>query len=163
MSNEYKDWLEDQKIEDAEMLKKYPFLEARDSSGKKLGVMIDLEIPTGWMRLFYSLCDKVAEIVKIYNLEDYYFVQVKEKFNELRVYPSDWGDENPAFSKLTDIYYLYERMSQYTCAICGGDASWVNTTGYFFSVCDTDKAFYDASGCEYEWKKLPPLNFSCLS
>lgn len=160
MSNEYKDWLEDQKIEDAETLKKYPFLEARDGSGKKLGVVMDLEIPNGWMKLFYSLCDKVVEIVEEYGLEDYYFVQVKEKFNELRIYPSDWGKENPAFDKLAELYCHYERLSQYTCVICGGNAAWVNTTGYFFSVCDTDKAFYDATGRIYKWKKLPPFDFS---
>ena len=86
MSNEYKDWKADRIEEEKQIVEKYPFLRARDIDGtidtEAEFPMMDLEIPNGWYDLFYQMCDDIKPLVS----DDFYFLQVKEKYNRLVCY-----------------------------------------------------------------------------
>ena len=91
MSNEYKDWMMDKIQDEKAIVEKYPSLRIRDIHGhidtKSKFPMIPLEIPDGWVRLFFSMCNEIKPILKKEGkLYDFYFIQVKEKYGNLRCY-----------------------------------------------------------------------------
>ena len=129
MSNEYKDWFDDRIVEEKEIIAKYPFLQARDLDGSidtnSDFPMLFLEIPNGWYKLFYQMCDDIKDLVP----EDFYFLQVKEKYNFLRCYSANSTLEVDA------IIAKYENMARFVCTICGKPAIF-ETNGYITSFCD---------------------------
>lgn len=135
MSNEYKDWERDKIEEEKEIVAKYPFLRLRDIDGTvdtecKFPMMC-LEIPDGWYKLFFQMCDDIKPILEEEGLlEDFYFIQVKEKYNRLRCYSN-----GKASYKVEDIIGKYEEMAYYICTNCGKPAT-VETQSYFASFCD---------------------------
>ena len=135
MSNEYKDWERDKIEEEKEIVAKYPFLRIRNTDGMpdmdaKFPLM-SLEIPDGWYKLFFQMCDDIKPILKEEGiLEDFYFIQVKEKYNMLRCYSC-----GKASYKVEDIIGKYEEMARYICTNCGRPAT-VETKDYIASFCD---------------------------
>ena len=129
MSNEYKDWYMEKLTEEKELIARYPFLQARNLDGSiDTDVdfpMIGLEIPNGWYKLFYQLCDDIKDLV----LEDFYFLQVKEKYNFMRCYAANSNSEVDA------IISKYENMAPYICTVCGKPATFESST-YIASFCD---------------------------
>lgn len=122
MSNEYKDWMEDKIQVEKAIVKKYPFLRIRDIDGNidtnSKFLMIPLEIPDGWVRLFFSMCNEIKPILKKEGkLYDFYFIQVKEKYGDLRCYYC--GD---APKEVEDIIHQYESAAHYFCIYCGNVA-----------------------------------------
>ena len=128
MSNEYKEWYRERIAEEKELVAKYPFLHVRDINGcidtKVDFPMIGLEIPNGWYNLFYQMCDDIKDLV----LKDFYFLQVKEKYNLMRCYSINSTLEVDA------IIAKYERMAPYVCTICGKPANF-ETSSYAASFC----------------------------
>ena len=122
MSNEYKDWYQEKVAEEKELVAKYPFLRARALDGFP---MIGLELPNGWYNLFYQMCDDIKDFVP----KDFYFVQVKEKYNFMRCYTANSTQE------IDDIINKYEHMAPYICTICGKPATF-ETSGYIASFCN---------------------------
>jgi hypothetical protein len=134
MSNEYKDWAADKIEEEKQILEKYPFLKARTVKGdidtKAEFPMMELEIPNGWEKLFYQMCDDIKPILEQNNLMDkFYFIQVKEKYDELRCYTNDIEP-----SSIRVILQKYEYLSKFVCVNCGKPAEFV-TFGYIISLC----------------------------
>jgi hypothetical protein len=134
MPNEYKDWEQDRIEIEKQIVAKYPFLRLRDIDGTvdtdSKFPMMGLEIPNGWNRLFYQMCDDIKPILEKEGLLDkFYFLQVKEKYNTLRCYPSDPLEE------VLNILHKYEHMAYYICTECGRPAA-CETRGYFASFCD---------------------------
>lgn len=134
MSNEYKDWEFEKIEEEKEIVEKYPFLRLRHIDGTvdtecKFPMMI-LDIPDGWYQLFFQMCDDLKPILeKEGMLNDFYFVQVKEKFNELRCYSGHWETQ-----EIQDILRKYEYLSRFVCTVCGLPAEY-ETQGYVASYC----------------------------
>ena len=129
MSNEYKDWERDTIEDQKQVIEKYPFLRARNIDGtidtESKFPMMDLEIPDGWNELFYQMCDDIKPLIP----NDFYFIQVKEKYNELVCYTNNTTPEVEA------IIQKYRYISRYVCTICGCPASY-ETTGYLASLCE---------------------------
>ena len=137
MSNEYKDWYNDLSENQKEIYKicmKYPFLIPRDIEGKRDEDFdysyLGLEIPDGWNKLFYQMCSDIKPILEKEGLlDDFYFIQVKEKFNMLRCYYSNAPEE------VRKIVAKYELMAPYICTECGKPAVY-ETQGYYASYCE---------------------------
>jgi hypothetical protein len=128
MSNEYKDWYQEKVAEEKELVTKYPFLHIRDLDGcpdtEADFPMVVLEIPSGWHNLFYQLCDDIKDIAP----ENFYFLQVKEKYNLMRCYSVNSTPE------IDSIIAKYEQIAPYICTICGKPAAF-KTSGYIASFC----------------------------
>ena len=135
MSNEYKDWELDEIAWERSVVEKYPFLKRRNIDGsldtKSRFPMMCLEIPEGWYRLFFQMCDDIKPYLESAGiLDDFYFIQVKEKYNYLRCY---WSIAVPI--QVLEIIDKYMHLSRFVCTICGAQAS-SETAGYIASVCE---------------------------
>lgn len=124
MSNEFKDWVEEQSPIEKEITTKYPFLispYARDAEGNlkpniKLP-LIPLEIPDGWLKLFYQMCDDTVELLRKTNVSlSFVSVDVCEGWLSCEYNIGGKEDEVDQVERIIDIY---ERMSQYVCQYCG--------------------------------------------
>ena len=151
MSNEYKDWERDCIAEQKQVVEKYPFLCARGSDGEidyeDKFPMMGLEIPNGWFKLFYQMCDDIKPIIEDQGLmANFYFIQVKEKFNELICFTSIIVPE------IDKILIKYEKMATNVCTICGAPAD-VTTLDYYASLCN--KCWGDKLS-HLEAKKIKP-------
>ena len=134
MSNEYKDWAKDRIEEEKQIVAKYPFLRLRNIDGtidtESEFPMIGLDIPQGWNKLFFQMCSDLKPVLEREgNLQTFYFIQVKEKYNTLRCYHSGCSQE------IQNILDKYEQMAYYVCTVCGKPAI-CETQGYFASLCD---------------------------
>ena len=129
MSNEYKEWERDKIEEEKKIVAKYPFLQIRDIDGsvdtKSKWPMIALEIPDGWYDLFFQMCDDIRDLVP----EDFYFIQVKEKYNSLICFANN---STPEVNTILD---KYAQMAYYVCIVCGAPADKL-TTDYIASFCE---------------------------
>lgn len=113
----------------------YPFLLPRDIDGS-----IDenfeydslrLEIPNGWIRLFLQMCSDIKLILKREGvLDDFYFIQVKEKYGRMRCYSN-----GVASHRVEEIISKYEYMSEYVCTYCGRIAT-CKTKAYGVPICN---------------------------
>lgn len=76
------------------------------------------EIPQGWKDLFLDYCVEIAPILeKANNLENFRFLQVKEKYGSLCIYK--YGVENEIADEIDEIENKYVKKSKVTCCICG--------------------------------------------
>lgn len=113
----------------------YPFLFPRNIDGGRDGEFeyeyLNLEIPIGWHKLFFQMCSDIKPILEKEGvLNDFYFLQVKEKYNELVCYSNgaaSWGVEQ--------ILQKYRYFSRFVCTKCGKPATY-ETTGYLASFCE---------------------------
>lgn len=137
MSNEYKDWYEsfseEQKVV-YNICMEYPFLIPRDIEGNRdEDFEYDywgIEIPGGWLKLFLQMCADLKPILEREGvLDDFYFLQVKEKYNRLECYPCE------ASIEVQDVIDKYSMMASYVCTWCGRPAT-CETQGYIASFCD---------------------------
>lgn len=104
------------------------------------------EVPRGWRELFLEMCEEIQNVLDYsYNEVDdkFKFVQIKEKFGELRMYADGMNDE---------IYNIIEdcsKKSRLVCCECGAPAKW-QTTDWIRPYCDScvpikkDGTKYDA-------------------
>lgn len=128
-----------------ELCKKYPFLMA--SVDDMFGEPIPFEersyennwiedIPRGWWEAFgIQMCEELLQILKKNNcIEDFYFLQIKEKFGCLRFYPK----EIPKEDSLRYYHWerKYEKLSKKTCFKCGKPAT-KQTSCWILPVCDS--------------------------
>lgn len=123
-----------QRIEEV-IVTKYPFLRRRALDGSidisSKWSLMSLEIPAGWYPLFYQMCDDIKAALEKEGakaLEDFYFLQVKEKYNELRCY-------HTGSPEIEEIISKYAHTSRYVCTVCGKPATF-ETSGYLASFCD---------------------------
>lgn len=152
LSNEYKDWERDTIETQKQIAEKYPFLHVRNIDGSidthSKFPMMNLEIPNGWYELFFQLCDDLKEILTEEGyLNTFYFVQIKEKYNQLRCYAG-----HPTTHKILQILHKYEYLFQFVCTQCGKPATMV-TTGYIASICD------DCWKDKYRHNKVTDIQF----
>ena len=135
MSNEMKDWMADKIEEERQIVEEYPFLRLRDIDGsidtKSKFPMMYLEIPDGWYKLFFQMCADIKPILEQEGvLDKFYFIQVKEKYNELVCYSN-----GAASLEVEQILQKYKYLSRYVCTKCGRPAEY-ETRGYIASYCN---------------------------
>ena len=134
MSNEMKDWIFDKIEEEKQIVAEYPFLRVRDIDGTidtaaKFPLM-HLEIPNGWYQLFFQMCADIKPLLKKEGIiDDFYFIQVKEKYNELICYSN-----GVASLEVEQVIQKYRYISRFVCTECGRRAAY-ETTGYLASFC----------------------------
>ena len=104
-----------------------------------------LEIPDGWVELYNQMMEDIAAL----GFDDFEWLQVKEKFGEMRCYTTELREE-----KLDDVITKYEVMASFVCAKCGKPAV-VRTQRYILPYCGEcyDSLEYDKTGTE------PPIDF----
>lgn len=91
--------------------KNYPFAIPRDITGKIIDGLFWADIiPEGWVDLFIDMC---KEIKQLDPPDDFYFTDVKEKYNQLRCYPSI------SIEDIDNIIQEYEDRSKKVCLHCG--------------------------------------------
>lgn len=154
MSNEMKDWIADKIEEEKQIVAEYPFLRLRDIDGaidtESKFPMMGLEIPDGWYKLFFQMCADIKPILEKEGIiDDFYFLQCKEKFNTLRCYSN-----GVASQEVEDIINKYESMACYVCTQCGKPATCVST-GYWASFCDDCWKDHFRHEC-MDWIKFKP-------
>ena len=116
-------------------VEKYPFLRVRDIDGSPDMTaeypLVGLEVPDGWIPLFLMMCEDIKAALEKEGakaLEDFYFLQVKEKYNSLRCY-------HTGSKEIDEIIDKYSYISRYVCTRCGKQATF-ETDGYIASFCD---------------------------
>lgn len=111
----------------------FPFMQARDYLGKKLNFSTPCECDDGWFNLIFELCERLQ--ISLDNeskefKENFYLIQIKEKYASLRVYPSCINDE---IEKIID---LFEIKSIHTCEECGAQGEIRTKYGWKKTLCD---------------------------
>lgn len=138
MSNEHRDWYSDFSDHQKEIYNicmKYPFLIPRDIDGSRDEEFnyeyLCLEIPVGWRKLFLQMCSDIKPLLERDGaIDDFYFIQVKEKINELRCYSN-----GTASSEVEKILQKYRYLSRFVCTKCGKPATY-ETIDYISSYCE---------------------------
>lgn len=136
MSNEMKDWMRDRDEEERlnnEFCKLHPWALARNWRGEPIygSNMMDNFLP-GWRKAFEDSFVKEMDIA--YNAlpdnekEDFYFLQVKEKYGRLTIYPTYYSSEIDA------VLSKYEDLSTRTCCNCGVPTEF-HTKGWVLPLC----------------------------
>ena len=79
----------------------------------------------GWFKIWVELIDRLKDL----NLEEFKFIQIKEKFGKLRVYYDSLDKDT---NKINKIIAWAERKSAKTCEVCGNpgkleDDGWLRT------------------------------------
>jgi len=126
MSNEYKDWYNDN-------------LTALNAKMWEVDFL-----PDGWVDTFIPEMKKeLASALGSY-VDDFTVFQIKEKYGALRMYWS-WADRDYDESEVKDLKELtneiydiirkYESISEKTCVVCGKEATKM-TTDWIMPVCD---------------------------
>lgn len=114
------------------LIEKYPFLRVKDAFGQ--GNWSDCwldDIEIGWRNAFgEQLCDELLEaLTEEGNLDNFEFLQIKEKFGALRFYATGYGE------KARNVLEKYEELSKYICGLCGKPAKFIST-GWYFPFCE---------------------------
>ena len=78
----------------------------------------EFAIGDGWFSIFYALCKDLEPLVKDAE-RPFMFLQVKEKFGDLRMYTG--GDIN---QEIKDLLQLAREKAATTCDQCGNLGTW---------------------------------------
>ena len=143
------------KEEIKKLVERYPYLLPRNVWTDQMPedydytYIIGLEIPKGWYKLFFQLCENIRQpLIDADYLDKFRFSQVKEKFNNLECY--NFG----APEEVRDILGKYSVMASYVCTVCGKPATY-EAKGYIASFCDDCWKDY-ARHEKGEWIKFEP-------
>lgn len=112
-----------------ELIEKYPFLKLNCDDEYEFTWLDDLE--PGWKKAFgLDFCKELDEAIKKDDCEDSFeFLQIKEKFAELRIYYTGGGPE------VEKVITKYEELSKYICGHCGKYATKI-TDIWIYPLCD---------------------------
>lgn len=151
MSNEYKDWLRDRAEEAKEWVEKYPFLRIKlndcypwEDDEEEIESCWIFDLPVGWQNGFGAqMCDELMTVLGKYT-DDFLILQLKEKYNEMRLY---WGwvdrectdkeneDMRGLYDAIEDIISKYAEISYNTCVVCGKPATQYTQGGWYQGYC----------------------------
>lgn len=87
-------------------------------------------LPEGWKKAFgEQMAEEIAQVLKSEGvLDEWYILELKEKFGAMRLYPSFTFDE------LNEVIDKYEALSAKTCVKCGNPATHM-TAGWILPYC----------------------------
>lgn len=95
-----------------------------------------IEIPMGWSELVDKLCEDIEAYAKAMDIEDKIeFVQIKEKYGELRAYYTMFIKNTVAEDTIETFIANANEKARHTCVRCGGKAT-VRTVNYISPWCD---------------------------
>ena len=121
-----------------ELETKYPFV--NDPNDPELSFAYG--VCRGWLDEFEKMCAEIAAVLKEYNcpLSTFQFVQVKEKFGEMRVYwdlEFDFEHEDAAtiYNKIDNIVDFHCAKTANICGVCGAPAT-VFSRGWVLPYCE---------------------------
>lgn len=104
-----------------ELLNIFPFLQQHSIwTGEALNSKYTFadDLPPGWRKLFFIMCEELKEVlIENQLLNDFYFIQIKEKYGIMRCYP------NHRIEAIDKILNDYAHISQYVCCMCGALAT----------------------------------------
>lgn len=109
------------------IVNEYPFLKIDDDC--HFTWLDSLEV--GWRKHFGAhLCYELKEaLIKDDCLDKFEFLDIKEKYGELRLYAWGYGDN------AHDVLAKYEELSKYICGHCGNPARYI-TSGWIYPLCE---------------------------
>jgi hypothetical protein len=118
------------------MIEEYPYLQPRTMTTGEVHPDYDYQyivgehdLPDGWMQLFLQACEDIKEpLEKACDLDKFRFLQVKEKYGQMRLYHSGAPEE------VNDILDKYEFLSEQVCSTCGKPAA-AMTRGWICPYC----------------------------
>jgi hypothetical protein len=119
------------------LIEEYPYLQPRKATTGEVHpdydyqyIVGEYDLPEGWVQLFLQACDDIREpLEKAGDLEKFRFLQVKEKYGQMRLYHSGAADE------VCDILSKYEFLSEQVCSECGKPAV-AMTRGWICPYCN---------------------------
>lgn len=84
------------------------------------------EVPEGWRKAFCpQMWDELKEILERYNyLNEFRFVQIKEKYGTLRLYSGSMPEE--VFNEVNKWEIKYDKLSEKVCIRCGKPAKYMS-------------------------------------
>lgn len=91
-----------------------------------------MEWGDGWLVRFYDMCIEINKELKKYSIDDFQWLQLKEKFGSARCY---YGGV-PKNSNIENIIDDFEKSTEYICEICGGKGEVRNDMGWLRCLCD---------------------------
>lgn len=127
----------DEQIKNKQLIEEYPFLLPKNVFSGEIPKDYDYsytlldEIPEGWLKSFIPdfLKELKEALIKDNFLNDYFILQIKEKWGYLHWYDS-------GRTELVDkVITKYEKISQDFCIRCGKEATKM-TSGWITYVCD---------------------------
>ena len=88
-------------------------------------------LEVGWRKHFGAhLCRELKEaLIKDDCLNKFEFLDIKEKYGELRLYAWGYGDNT------RNVLAKYEELSKYICGHCGNPARYI-TGGWIYPLCE---------------------------
>lgn len=98
-----------------QLMNRFPFMEAENYLGKKLGYPIHHDFQDGWYKIIECLCTNIAADLTLYPNPDFAVIQSKEKYGTLRFYTTSIPLNSKIFGYISDA----ETESANTCEICG--------------------------------------------
>ena len=121
--------------ENKKLCEKYPFLAwygdplymgYTEENGPNYKYTWEDEIPAGWRKAFCpQMWDELKEILEKHNyLDEFRFVQIKEKWGTLRIY--DTGAPEEVYNEIEDWEAKYEELSEKICIHCGKPAKYMS-------------------------------------
>lgn len=126
----------------AELERKYPFMDDPDDGEMSFAYGCDI----GWLDEFDKMCGEIVAALEEVGYDpkrNFKFLQVKEKFGELRVYwtlvANDEDDPepqyNPTYDKIHDIVRTHCEATGKLCCRCGAPAT-KKTKGWVLPYCE---------------------------
>ena len=106
----------------------------------------DYDLPAGWVKSFVpTMKDELFNLLGQY-AEDFEVLQVKQKWDELRLYwcfpdrdyytDEDYDSLNELAPEVNKLIDKYVGVSKKTCVVCGKPATYTTTFGYVAPYCD---------------------------
>jgi hypothetical protein len=119
------------------LIEEYPYLQPRKAMTGEVHpdydyqyIVGEYDLPEGWMQLFLQACEDIREpLEKACDLEKFRFLQVKEKYGQMRLYHTG------AITEVCDIIDKYEFLSEQVCSECGKPAV-AMTRGWICPYCE---------------------------
>jgi hypothetical protein len=123
--------MEEELEKDYEIIKKYPELFGElPLDQTKTAIVWGFEVPEFWRPPVLEALEKISEIVKREELDDFRIVQIKEKFASLRIYTNYSTDEIDAAIDEA------ESTCAHTCMKCGSPDGKFRQSGWLTIECD---------------------------
>ena len=133
MSNEYKDWRNDNLVALNDKMWEAEFL------------------PDGWVDTFIpDLKKELADTLGSY-VDDFEVLQIKDKYAELRLYwrwkdrdytDDEIKDRTTLTTEVEEIIHKYMKISTETCAFCGNEATHL-TYSWVMPICEECEECYE--------------------
>ena len=128
---------EERQQQNRELCEKYPFIQVinwrtgRPYEDEDYSFTHLDRLPDGWRKAFgEKMCEELKEALEEDGkLDDYWVVEVKEKYGYLR-----WTDDGGT-EKTEEIVKKYEDISERTCVSCGAPATMYTYKGWISPWC----------------------------